>query len=233
MKFSVIVGTYNQKDTLGKTLEALYTQSLPKEDFEVLVCDDGSDYNVEEHFSFWKDKLNLQFFTQPHKGMRLAKNLNQGIKKAKGQYIVTIMADTYPSSTWLEEFDWIKSPSNIYSSFRVYVDEAGVTIGYDWRFGGKAPQDLGDILPADPNEPWKSMTGNGFFAHRRFYTQVGGWPEEYEGYGRDDWVLCLRAKRLGYKMFTDPQAIIFHIGKVDTPDNPASVELFEKELANG
>ncbi|MHB8483959.1 MAG: glycosyltransferase family 2 protein [Nitrospiria bacterium] len=227
MTFSIIVGTFNQKNTLGVTLEYLYNQTF--KDFEVLVCDDGSDYNVEEEFSDWKGKLNIKFFTQEHKGMRLSKNLNQGIKEAKGQYITVIMGDSFPDILWLEELRYAVSAVNIISSFRVYVDDTFKRIGYDWRFN-KDPKELPDIIDANPEHPWTDMTGNGLVVPRRFYQQVGNWPEAYEGYGRDDWSLILKAKKLGYRIFTDTQAIIFHIGKVDVPDNPKNIELFEKEF---
>lgn len=229
MKFSVIVGTYNQRATLGVTLEYLYNQTY--KDFEVIVCDDGSNYNVEKEFLDWKKKLDINFFTQEHKGMRLAKNLNQGIKKAKGQFVAVIMGDSYPDVLWLEELSYVVSAINIVSSFRIYVNDTFKKIGYDWRFSNKSNNELEDIIYANPDHPWTDMTGNGIVAPRRFYQQINGWPEEYEGYGRDDWAICLRAKKLGYKIFTDTEALIFHIGgNVHTPDNPKNIELFEKEL---
>lgn len=225
-KYSVIVGTYNQKETLGITLEYLVKQTF--KDFEVLVCDDGSDYDVEETFKAYKKNLSIKFFTQEHKGMRLAKNLNQGIKKARGQYIATIMGDSYPMEHWLEELTWTIGTNNIISSFRIYLDKTQEH--YDWRFGNTSPKELEDIIAADTVQPWVSMTGNGLVVPAGFYKQTGGWPEEYEGYGRDDWALCLRAKKLGYKMFTDTKALIFCYGNVHIADNPKNIELFEREL---
>jgi len=39
---SVVVATYARKKSLLRCLEALCAQSLPRDAFEVVVCDDGS-----------------------------------------------------------------------------------------------------------------------------------------------------------------------------------------------
>lgn len=40
--FSVVVPAYNAESTIGSCLEALLNQSLPREQYEIIVVDDGS-----------------------------------------------------------------------------------------------------------------------------------------------------------------------------------------------
>ena len=42
MRFSVIIPAYNAERTLSSCLEALVDQSIPNQDYEVIVVDDGS-----------------------------------------------------------------------------------------------------------------------------------------------------------------------------------------------
>lgn len=41
-KISVVIPTYNRQELLKKTIISLVNQSLSKEEFEVIICDDGS-----------------------------------------------------------------------------------------------------------------------------------------------------------------------------------------------
>ncbi|WP_416241844.1 glycosyltransferase family A protein, partial [Catenibacterium mitsuokai] len=42
LKASVIVPTYNRKKLLNYTLESLSKQTMNKEEYEIIICDDGS-----------------------------------------------------------------------------------------------------------------------------------------------------------------------------------------------
>jgi glycosyltransferase involved in cell wall biosynthesis len=42
IKVSIIIPTYNRKGTLKRTLESLFSQTFPKNNYEVIVVDDGS-----------------------------------------------------------------------------------------------------------------------------------------------------------------------------------------------
>jgi len=61
MKASVIIPTYNRKNTLVKILSCYIEQSQPEEDYELVVIDDGSIDATSEIFQGLSDlKLNLQ-----------------------------------------------------------------------------------------------------------------------------------------------------------------------------
>lgn len=48
LKASVIVPTYNRKKLLNYTLESLSKQTMNKEEYEIIICDDGSNDNTFE-----------------------------------------------------------------------------------------------------------------------------------------------------------------------------------------
>ena len=85
-RYSIIIGTYNHENTIGKLAEAL--NQLESQGFETLLCDDSSTDKTREAFEKAINPLikkGYRYFRQENKGMRLAKNVNQGIKEAQGE----------------------------------------------------------------------------------------------------------------------------------------------------
>lgn len=92
IKISVIIPTYNRSEILLKCLGALSRQTLPADQFEVLVCDDGSTDQtraiVENHSSSYA----LTYIWQQNSGPAAARN--KGVRAARGEYILFINDDT-------------------------------------------------------------------------------------------------------------------------------------------
>lgn len=92
MKVSVIVATYNSERYLGRSIRSLIAQSLPKNDYEILVVNDGSTDQTErilKSFGNWIKVISLS----EHKGLPFA--CNEGIGKALGRYTIRVDADDY------------------------------------------------------------------------------------------------------------------------------------------
>jgi glycosyltransferase involved in cell wall biosynthesis len=98
MKISIVIPTYNRKDVLiNKTLPALERQDFPKEEYEILVVNDGSTDGTLEALENYSNavNLNIRLFTQPNLGPAAARN--QAIRQATGEVLIIIGDDTYPS----------------------------------------------------------------------------------------------------------------------------------------
>lgn len=92
MKVSVIVATYNCERYLSRAIRSLIAQSFPKNDYEILVVDDGSTDHTQrilESFGNWIKVISLP----EHKGLPSA--CNEGIGKALGRYTIRVDADDY------------------------------------------------------------------------------------------------------------------------------------------
>ncbi|MDP4039283.1 MAG: glycosyltransferase [Candidatus Pacearchaeota archaeon] len=87
--------TYNRPDTIKQVLESLDNQTV--KDFEVIVVDDGSNYDVEDHIKGYK----VSYFKQNNSGPAKARNL--GVEKASGELIAFIGDDTILDPKWVEE----------------------------------------------------------------------------------------------------------------------------------
>lgn len=86
-KISVIIPTFNAAETIDRTLNSLFGQSvLP---FEVIIVDDGSTDDTVSRLTAYKNKIVL--FCQKNLGAAAARN--QGVKLAAGDLIAFLDAD--------------------------------------------------------------------------------------------------------------------------------------------
>lgn len=90
---SVIVPTFNDQDTIHRTLESLAAQT--EQDFEVIVVDDGDDGTAEI-------ARNFGYTVIERDSSGIASALNRGIAQADGQYIARQDADDTSEPTRLE-----------------------------------------------------------------------------------------------------------------------------------
>lgn len=100
---SVVIPTYNRSHILKQCLYALGQQTIPKNEFEVIIINDGSTDDTEKTIFETKKELNLNinYFKQNNEGQGKARNL--GIKKAQGEIIVFIGDDIFVKPNFLEE----------------------------------------------------------------------------------------------------------------------------------
>lgn len=88
---SIIVPAYNEERVIAQTVRSLLSSDYPN--FEVIVVDDGSSDRTREvareHFG---DEPRVQLLTQPNLGK--AEALNVGWRRARGEIIVALDADT-------------------------------------------------------------------------------------------------------------------------------------------
>lgn len=102
MDISIIIPNYNRKDSLRQCLESFFNQDYPQENFEIIVVDDGSSDGTEQMLKeLSKERPNLRYFSQSHKGPAAARNL--GIKYAKADIIGFTDNDCILKSDWIRK----------------------------------------------------------------------------------------------------------------------------------
>lgn len=99
-KVSVIIPCYNCEEYIDETLDSLVNQTF--KNFEVLCVNDGSNDETLEKLKRWKEsqKLEIKIVNQKNAGVSRARN--NGIKKAKGQYILFLDSDDYYHENFIE-----------------------------------------------------------------------------------------------------------------------------------
>jgi glycosyltransferase involved in cell wall biosynthesis len=86
-KFSIVVPVYNVEKYVKKCLDSIFNQSF--KDFEVIVVNDGTKDNSMD---IVKD-YDVTVINQKNQGLSEARN--NGVKKAKGDYLIFIDSDDY------------------------------------------------------------------------------------------------------------------------------------------
>ncbi|MHA1264947.1 MAG: glycosyltransferase [Candidatus Helarchaeota archaeon] len=97
IKISVVVPTYNEEKGIEKFLKQFQYQSLPRNQFEIIIVDGNSTDRTREIAQKYADKV----FIQQSKGVGGARN--DGVAAASAEIIATTDADTLVSRQWLEQ----------------------------------------------------------------------------------------------------------------------------------
>ncbi|MEC6747645.1 glycosyltransferase family 2 protein [Marinilactibacillus sp. XAAS-LB27] len=96
---SVIVPVYNSEKFIARTINSILSQTYS--DFEVLVINDGStDLSLDVCIKLSDIDSRIRVFDQRNSGVSVARN--NGIKNAKGKFIVFVDSDDYIEKNALE-----------------------------------------------------------------------------------------------------------------------------------
>ena len=91
---SIIVPLYNSERFLPKCLESLLEQDIPKEEYEIILVDDGSpDGSRKIAEDYASRNSNIIVLSQPNKGTSGARNT--GLRRAIGKYVYFVDPDDY------------------------------------------------------------------------------------------------------------------------------------------
>jgi glycosyltransferase involved in cell wall biosynthesis len=96
MDFSVIVPALNEETYIEACLQSISRQTLPRNSYEIIVSDGGSDDRTVEIAGKYADRVVIS------KKRGIWWGRNQGAESAKGKYLVFIDADTRIKEDYLE-----------------------------------------------------------------------------------------------------------------------------------
>ena len=95
VRVSVVVPARNEEPRIERCLRALLAQDYPRELYEVIVVDDGSQDRTAEVAA----GLGVTVLRQPPSGGAVARNL--GVAHARGEVVAFTDADCVPECSWL------------------------------------------------------------------------------------------------------------------------------------
>ncbi len=94
LRASVIIPTYNRSEMLRSTLECLCAQSLPADEYEVVVADDGSSDDTRQVVDSFAGKLQAKYHFQEDLGFRAAAARNAGARLAQAPVLIFLDTGT-------------------------------------------------------------------------------------------------------------------------------------------
>jgi len=100
-KVSIIISAYNEEEKISDSIESLKKVDYPKDLYEVIVVNDGSEDKTRDVVLRYADDNIIFIDNQKNKGK--AACLNQGLKVAKGEYVACMDADSTVSEDILKK----------------------------------------------------------------------------------------------------------------------------------
>lgn len=203
---SVVVPTYRRWDRLQLTLAALEDQRMPKQDFEVIVSDDGSGDGTVERLNAYaaKTKLNMVAITGPNGGPAMARN--RGMAKARGEWVAMTDDDCVP------EQDWLVKHAEFIREHPEYGAFGGQVVRYKDTVISRYVDWTESMLPPLDNDGGRQylVTANALF-RRDLLVRLGGFNETYRWPGGEDSDLSFRAIAMGTVLGYNPEGIVRHM----------------------
>jgi glycosyltransferase involved in cell wall biosynthesis len=220
MLLSVIIPTYNRSEILKECLEALRHQTLPREDFEVLIVDDGSTDHTKKIVQSFSGRFpHLKYFYQQNQGQGIARN--NALKHAKGEIVVFIGDDIIATPDFLQEHlrTHLRSPyeNEAVLGFTGWHPKLEVNPFMAWmtsgaalfgRFGGHqfAYDKLQGKTEADFNFFYTSN-----ISLKRSLLEKYPFDPSFSGYGWEDIELGYRLyKNENLRLHYNPKALAYH-----------------------
>jgi len=93
---SVIIGTHNSEKYIERCLKSLCSQSYERDNFEIIVVDDGSNDKSVEISKRYADKV---IETKP---CTISKARNIGVDNSNGEYLAFIDSDCEATNGWIK-----------------------------------------------------------------------------------------------------------------------------------
>lgn len=91
IRASVVVATYDRKDLLARVLETLANQTTPRDEYEVVVIDDGSREDARPVAMAFAPRLQVRALRQENTGVALARQ--HGVARARGRIVIFLDDD--------------------------------------------------------------------------------------------------------------------------------------------
>lgn len=100
LKFSIIIPVYNRPTELDELLDSISRQEY-RDDFEIIVVEDGSDISSEKIVKNYQDQLKINYFFKENSGPGLSRNF--GMEKSTGNYFIILDSDCILPEQYLTE----------------------------------------------------------------------------------------------------------------------------------
>ena len=98
--FSIVIPAFNNRHVLELLLRCVEAQSLPREQFECVVVNDGSKDATSSFLESYRPSFNLHCLSHPtNRGRSAARNT--ACSQAKGDFLIFLDADMLPEPDWL------------------------------------------------------------------------------------------------------------------------------------
>lgn len=201
---SVIIPTYCRLQQLDACLGKLAEQTYPRDQFQVIVVDDGGTHPLDALVKGYKQKLDITLIRQQNSGPAVARN--KGAAVARGVLLVFTDDDCLPDVRWLEAFAkrHRQAPQALLGGTVVnhFVENtwavtSQVILDSSYEFFNRDPDDARFFASCNIALPASG------------YRDMGGFSPAFRT-ASEDRELCDRWKWQGNHLLSVPEAVVEH-----------------------
>lgn len=209
IEMSVIVPIYNRASDLPRLFAALALQTFPRDRFEVIVSDDGSEPPLESVVVNLAKEYGLpvRYIHQAHQGPGAARNA--GLALAQGEIVAFIDSDTIPEPDWLAAYHQAFLDQEI-DLAGGEVCSAPIASLWSQAFNFLMSSSIGSAGARDPRALIRQRyypRGGNMAVRRHYALSVGGFRS---GIVAEDLDFSLRLLAAGAKLAFVPEARVIH-----------------------
>jgi len=210
---SIVIPVRNQLALTRQCLDGVTTEYGDREDFRVVVVDDGS---TDETPSFLEGVGEIEV-VRHETSLGFAASCNDGAKTGSGDYLVFLNNDTLGRKRWCDAliaYAEANPAAAIVGARLLYPNEtiqhAGIVIGSDL-----IPRHVYRGFPAEHpavkrSRPFRAVTAACVLVRRGAFEEVGGFDTEFTN-GFDDIDFCLRIAERGREVHYCGESVLIHL----------------------
>ncbi len=199
-KISVIVPAYNAENTISSCLNGLVNQTIPDDQYEIIVVDDAS---VDKTSAIIQSYPNIRYLNISHGGPSAARN--EGAKAAIGDILVFTDADCVPSQDWLQCMTLPFDDPDIIGLKGTYRSQQNgfvprfVQLEYESKY-----QRMRKFQYIDFIDTYSAAY------RKKIFLENTGFDTNFPVASVEDQEFSFRLARKGYRMVFVPSAIVYH-----------------------
>ena len=227
---SIIMLTWNALEYTKKCVKSIEENThVP---YEIIFVDNGSKDGTKKYLKS-RVKVNPNYkLINNSKNMGFAAGNNQGVKKARGEYVLILNNDVLVGEGWLDSMlQSLQKDEKIGIVGPITNSISGLQMVQNIPYeGDNFAEFAGKVRKVNSGKltPRRRLAGFAMLLKKSLYQEIGGFDESFAAGNFEDDDLCLRVKEKGYALMVDESTFIHHYGsqtfKANNMDYNASLQ---------
>jgi GT2 family glycosyltransferase len=220
-KVAIVILNWNGQKFLEKFLPSVRGSSY--DNFEIFVADNGSADNSILFLETQYPDIDLILLPQNY---GFAKGYNLALKKIEADYYILLNSDAEVEPGWIQPMVKLLESNNDIAAcqpkllaynnkeFFEYAGGAGGWLdayGYPFAKGRVFDIQEKDTGQYDQSEPVFWASGAALFIKASVFKEMNGFDEYFFAH-QEEIDLCWRMQLAGYKIYSCPESVIYHVG---------------------
>jgi GT2 family glycosyltransferase/radical SAM superfamily enzyme YgiQ (UPF0313 family)/SAM-dependent methyltransferase len=226
---SIIIPTYNNLELTQNCLESIW-QHTPRHLYELIVVDNGSQDATPAFLERLAASGRIRLIVN-ETNLGYAKACNQGARAARGDYLLMLNNDTLVTPGWLNTLiEAMEGDDNLAAvgAKLLYPDDSVQHAGVVFNHAGKVYHQYRyfhrDHPAVNKTREFQVLTGACLLIRTSVFFQAGLFDENFQN-GFEDVDLCLKVRKLGYRLLYNPNSVVYHL-------ESKTAGRFDRELDN-